>query len=203
MDSMSTSALDEIREAAEGLATEAADAAAGEEVVVSAEVAALAAIIAAVRPALPVLTAGRRGKIWSVYADTGGRNGCNPVSIRRAHPGRGCLVVDGYRRRCDGTGNRGTIGGHRLYLASDGFIEATLSGEWSSWSGEWDRYETEISNPSLAAIAAEYDLGDIVAGLWAAISAAREDIADMGVRQKSRLETATAIVAAVNDARPR
>jgi hypothetical protein len=127
-----------------------------------AEAALLTRIIETVKPALRALASG----IVKTYGDTSGQNGCNPVSEREYFAERGVCLVNAYTSTKDTTGNRGTWQGERLYLLSDGRLaEASRTGEWSCWQGEWDRYEATLKIVDAAYAVKDYELADIVESL--------------------------------------
>ena len=118
-----------------------ADADAAFEASKDAEGQALAAVVAAVRPALRALCS----RIPRVNRSTSGRNGCNPVSEKEWFSERGLLLVDQWEEERDYTGNEGTYGGRRLYLLDDGrFAIVDREGTWSCWQGAWSGYECSL-----------------------------------------------------------
>jgi hypothetical protein len=120
-----------------------------------AEAAVLERAIAAARPALRAIA----GVITQTYYSTSGRNGLNPVKRDAHFDERGLCIGDEYTRENDESGNRGTLGGERLYLLTDGRLAVVeRDGTWSCWQGEPDQYEATMAFVSLREAMADWDL---------------------------------------------
>lgn len=131
-----------------------------------AEAEVLAAGIEAVRPALPALCS----RIKRSSYETAGRNGCNPVSRYDYHGERGAVLVDNYDSEKDETGNRGRLGGERLYLLSDGRLAVvTRDGSFSHWQGEADRWESRLAVVTPREAMNDYELDAVLAALAEAL----------------------------------
>ena len=129
-----------------------------------AEAALLERIIETVKPALHALAC----QIKSHDYSTAGRNGCNPVHTYDTFTETGVCLVDDYDRSKDETGNRGTYGGTRLYLLSDGRLaEVEREGTWSCWQGEPESYTAELEVVDAAYAVARYELTDMIEVLTA------------------------------------
>jgi hypothetical protein len=127
-----------------------------------AEAALLESIIETVKPALRALSSVIKSRDYA----TAGRNGCNPVHTYDTFAERGVCLVDDYDHPKDETGNRGTLGGTRLYLLSDGRLaETTREGSWSCWQGEADQWEAEIKIISAVQAVRDYSLKHILVEL--------------------------------------
>jgi len=124
-----------------------------------------------------------------------GRNGCHPVRERTYGP-RGVRLLDEYGRRSDESGNRGTYGGYQLYLTAQGYVELTREGTWSVWQGEWARYDATPAPLTGTAVAAQYDVDEVIAALAAAVEDAHAAKPDAGAhaRRAERFRTLTALL---------
>jgi hypothetical protein len=132
----------------------------------AAEAALLARIVETVKPALRAMAS----RIFRTWRTTSGRNGCNPVEEKDYFDERGVCLVDAFTRVKDSTGNRGTYGGSRLYLLTDGRLaEVDREGTWSQWQGEWDEESCTLTVVDAATAQRHYHLSDIVEGLKAAL----------------------------------
>jgi len=132
-----------------------------------AEAALLTRIIETVKPALRALASG----IYRTWRCTSGRNGCNPVEEKDYFEERGVCLVDDFDRDKDESGNRGTYGGSRLYLLSDGRLaEVDREGTWSCWQGEWDSEECTLAIVDAAHAVKTYELTDMIEVLTAKLN---------------------------------
>lgn len=128
----------------------------------AAEAALLGKLVETVKPALRALAS----RIYRTWRTTAGRNGCNPVEEKDHFDERGVCLVDAFSRSKDCTGNRGTYGGSRLYLLTDGRLaEVDREGTWSQWQGEWDSEECTLTIVDAATAQRHYKLADIIEGL--------------------------------------
>lgn len=131
-----------------------------------AEAEVLATAIEAVKPALPALCS----RIKRSSYETAGRNGCNPVSRYEYHDERGAVLVDNYAREKDESGNRGSLGGERLCLLSDGRLAVvTREGSFSHWQGEADRWESTLAVVTPREAMNEYELDAVLGALAEAL----------------------------------
>ena len=132
-----------------------------------AEAVLLGRIIETVKPALRALACQIKREDYS----TSGRNGCNPVARYDTFAETGVCLVDNYDRDKDETGNRGTYGGTRLYLLSDGRLaEVEREGTWSCWQGEADIYTATLEVITAADAVARYELTDMIEVLTAKLN---------------------------------
>ena len=160
-----------------------------------AEAAVLAAVIEAVRPALRALSS----RIVAMSYETGGRNGCNPVSRTTYHDERGLVLVDDYERARDESGNRGDLTGRRLYLLTDGRLAyVAREGSFSQWQGEADHWEStlRIVTPRAAMNREKLDevVGVIRAALDKQIEGQGETVAKAARARAAQLQAVAALV---------
>jgi hypothetical protein len=132
----------------------------------AAEALLLETVIAAIKPALRALS----HAIASESYYTTGQNGCNPVSRDANHAERGLLLQDNYWREKDTTGNRGTFGGRRLYLLSDGRLaETRREGTFSNWQGEASSWQSTLAILAPLDAVRRFDLNEALENLHAVI----------------------------------
>jgi hypothetical protein len=151
-------------------------------------------VIAAIKPAIPALSS----RIVSHSYETGGRNGCNPVSRKSHHSERGFLLVDGYESTMDETGNRGDLGGSRLFLLPDGRLaEVTREGSCSRWQGEADEWESTLDILAADVVVERYDIEEILATITEALTKAagsREKATAKAVERAERVSAISRLV---------
>jgi hypothetical protein len=151
-------------------------------------------IIAAMKPAIPALS----NKIVKHSYETGGQNGCNPVSRKEHHSERGFLLVDGYERTRDATGNRGDLAGSRLFLLIDGRLaEVTREGSFSVWQGEADEWESTLEILAADVVAERYDIEEILATIAEALTKAvgsREKATAKAIERAERVSAISRLV---------
>jgi hypothetical protein len=151
-------------------------------------------VIAAMKPAITALS----NKIVKYSHETGGRNGCNPVSRKEHHRERGFLIFDGYGRIGDVTGNRGAFSGSRLYLLTDGRLaEVTRKGSFSHWQGEYDEWNSKLEILAADIVAERYDIEEIIATIGEALTKAvgsREKATAKAIERAERVSAISRLV---------
>ena len=145
------------------------------EAVTEAKAELLTRVVEAVKPALRAVS----DRIVAESYETMGRNGCNPVSRTEYHSERGLMLVNDYDRTKDETGNRGDLGGSRLYLLTDGrFARVDREGSFSHWQGEADEWKSTLGARTARQVAEAYGVDDVVKAIGDALTKAR------GTREK-------------------
>lgn len=105
-----------------------------------AEVEAIEAIIASVKPALRSIA----GRMKVQYHSWWVGNTHTDDEVVYYHT-KGVKLVDGHTYHKDGTGNSGDVRGTNVYLTVEGkLLRFMYSGYWSSWQGSSDKWEAEV-----------------------------------------------------------
>jgi hypothetical protein len=133
-----------------------------------AEAVILSKAIASAKPALKALSS----RIVSDGYSTQKQNGFNPVYRSKHHlrEEQGLVLVDGWSEEKDESGNRGTLGGARLYLLSDGRLaEVERIGSFSQRQGEATKYTTTLKIVDPRTAMDTWDLVDALKGLMEAL----------------------------------
>jgi len=155
-----------------------------------AEAALLAKVVESIKPALRAMSS----RIQSSHWICGNNSGLNIVERETHLDERGLLVIDGWKRHKDTSGNRGELDGERLYLLSDGtWATLTREGTWSAWQGEPDRWEAELDRIEPVDVVQSYKLEDVVRSIAASLAAQRK--ADRAASTKRALDRAERMTA--------
>jgi hypothetical protein len=133
----------------------------------AAEAALLAKVLEIVKPSLRAVSK----RVVSVSYESGGRDGCHPVSRVEYHDVQGVMVYNAYSTEEDGSGNRGTYVGTRLYVSRDAqLFEVERAGSWSHWQGEASEWTSTVTPVTCLGAARDYGINVILDRLAATLS---------------------------------